>query len=355
MAALLLPAFVAVGPACNGDWSFDLPVEAAAPDTRYASACTAWAKSLCAYEQLCEYSVWESVDQCVAREALSCELIADDPNVIFDEERINECKYPADCESAIPECWGTGRASAGSPCLWGQACQSGVCIGSDPSTSSTICGLCGGDLGQPCTSPSGCFSNSCGGYSASHPGQQVCGPFAKLGDTCGMGMPLCAAGLACSNAGGQSYRCAMPTPYASPGQPCDSSLHCSSGACVSTASGTEECAPFASLGAACGTDTAYCAIGLACRNQEDDAEAGHCVVSPVMGYGAACNAEEDTCAGFGACAGNCTSSAENGPLCCVPPIEDGQPCNETLYVGCLPPAQCIAGRCIFPALGDCAP
>jgi hypothetical protein len=356
IATWLLPALVGVGQACNGDSRFNLPVEPASPDINDATACTAWAKSFCAYQELCDYFVWENVDQCVAREVLSCELIAADPDVIFDEERVSGCKYPEDCESAIPQCWGTGRSPAGSPCLWDQACQSGGCLGSDPSASTTICGVCGGELGQPCASASGCFSNSCGAFGTAQPGQEVCGPFAKLGDACGEGMPFCGPSLACSDPGEGAFRCVAPTPYALPGQPCEASLLCLSGVCAAGEAGAKECAPFASLGAACGTNLPYCAGGLECSSQEDDAETGHCIVAPLTGYGAGCNPMDDTCTGFGVCLASCASPPDGGGgWCCAAPVGDGDSCSDTQEVGCLPPAQCIAGRCIFPTVADCSP
>jgi len=129
---------------CSGDWTFALPpVEAGVPDTQFESACTAWAQSSCAYQQRCYsgiYFDWQSIDECVARETLGCELAAADENVSFDENRIRECQFPDDCASEPPNCFPPGKTATGSACLWNAACQSGVCTGGG--TGNSVCGTC---------------------------------------------------------------------------------------------------------------------------------------------------------------------------------------------------------------------
>jgi hypothetical protein len=144
---ILLPAAaspLALAPGCSGDWSFMLPaVEAGAPDTRFESACTAWARSSCGYEARCLMGIhfgWQSVGECVARETLACELAAADEDVSFDEAGISGCQYPNDCASEPPNCFPPGRAAPGQACLRNAACQSGVCIGGG--TPFALCGAC---------------------------------------------------------------------------------------------------------------------------------------------------------------------------------------------------------------------
>jgi hypothetical protein len=360
LTTLLVPAWVIVSQGCSGESSFDLPVAREEPSTRYASACSAWARSFCQYQMLCNfpYSAWNDQAQCVARQTLACELIAADPNVRFDANRVAQCSFPKDCFGALPQCWETGRAPAGSPCLWDQACQSGGCIGAYGTNYSNLvgsCGVCGSHPGQPCTSASDCFSNSCGAYAKGQPDEQVCGPFGSPGDLCGGGLPICASGL-CSDRGSASvFRCVAPAPHALPGQPCDGQVACVSGACSTDDGGAGTCAPLRTLGEACGTLGPYCGPGLECRSLEADAGPRHCVAVPREGYGAGCSIDDDTCTGFGACGGPCTPPAEDGGWCCVAPAADGESCDDAMGVGCLPPSSCIAGHCIFLTVGDCSP
>jgi hypothetical protein len=357
ISALLLPAFMALGQACNGDWSFNLPVLEGSPATQYSSACAAWARSFCQYQYLCDlpYFSWESVDQCAARQTLSCELIAADPNVVFDEERISHCTFPDDCTTPMPVCWGVGRAPGGSPCLWPEECQSGICGDSDPAESSQVCGVCGAEPGQPCASPSDCFSDSC---VASPGGGQVCAPYARLGEPCGPGLPSCFQPdleLTCSSYVGEGGLCLE---FRSFGQPCDSSVLCPSGPCP--ASAEARCPAAGKSGDPCGYGVSLCGDGLSCTTL-GDAQAGVCTeldggLTPLLSaYGAACSMNEDNCQGFGSCVAACSPPAQDGGFCCLPPAKDGEPCNVLLGEGCLPPAQCIASRCIFPTVGDCSP
>jgi hypothetical protein len=349
----LLAALLFVGGACSGDWTFTLPAaDAGVPDTRYASACTAWAKSFCAYDALCSPSPppWQSIEQCTARQVLSCELIAADPDVRFDEKRVGECRYPTDCMSEVPNCWADGRAPSGSPCVWGPACKSGICQGSYPYTSSLVCGVCGTAPGQPCMASDACFSGSCGS-SATTPA--VCAPFASAGDSCGPGLPACGTGLACSS--GFSEQTGQCDVERSPGEPCDSSIYCTSGACLAAdGAGMRVCALLAKVGDVCGLDEPFCEPSLTCAF--GSGTVGQCVDAPPVATGAVCYGAAHSnvfspCLGFGTCGGICTPNVP-GNLCCMPPSADGDPCDSVQ--GCLPPAQCIAGRCAFPSIEDCA-
>jgi hypothetical protein len=301
---VLLAACLLIGLGCSGEESFALPpLEGGAPETRHQAACTAWAQSICGYERRCDRASfrWQTVDQCTARETLRCELMAGDPSVAFDDARVGGCQYPSDCTSEIPPCWPAGKTREGLPCLWGTACQSGVCSGA--ASSLGVCGVC------------------------------LCGAGCPSGQTCGVQ----GAAAAC-----------VPAPRAS-GQPCATSSDCQSGLCAAADGGQAVCAAFAAIGDGCGTGEPFCGSDAYCDATE------YCSAFSLAPYGAACGPAGDGgayafCGGFAACIGE-----SGAPGSCIPPVGDGEPCDPNGGLHCLPPAQCIASHCIFPSVADCAP
>jgi len=295
----VLAAILLVAQGCTGEESFALPpLEASAPDSRNQVVCATWARSSCAYDERCSGAidtVWQNLDTCVARETLACELAADDPDVSFDEGRVRDCPFPSDCTSPRPTCWPPGKAPGGSPCLWGEACQGGLCLGS---ASLGVCGIC------------------------------LCGAGCPAGEIC---QPASAAGTC--------------VPEAPPVDgPCVSSSECPSGLCEAVTDASGQCAPFATAGQACGDgkplcrDDAYCDDTRLCR-----------VISSAP-FGATCGSPVDGgaftfCGGFATCVGGA----------CVAPARDGDRCDPNQGIGCVWPAQCIESHCVFPTLADCVP
>jgi hypothetical protein len=283
-------------PACSGRESFALPPVAiiGTPSTRYEAACTAWASSNCDYEQRCDvggFLQWSDRDQCVARSTLTCELMAEDPEVSFDEARVQGCQLPSDCAAPVPVCWPPGGARLGQPCVWNEACRSGICF-HPPDVG--ICGVCVCEL--------------------------QCGP----GQACQL-----------DSAGG---RC-IDLPHA-PGEPCTASRDCESRQCPSAAAGSSMCSPFAMLGDPCGGNgMPQCQPDLTC-----DPGTSQCNTTAYVGFNASCEMDGGPvlgCRGFASCTGGV----------CVPPAGDGEPCTGDFQ--CAPPAECIANRCVFPSPADC--
>jgi hypothetical protein len=282
-------------PGCSGEESFALPpVPVGVPNTRYEDACAAWARSDCEYDDRCGLGLqWDSLDQCVARTKLSCELLAADPGVSFDEERVRGCQLPSDCTTPLPVCWPPGNTPVGQSCVWNEACHSRQCVGV-VSASLGICGLCVCDV--HCPPGQGCEPDITGG-------------------TC------------------------VPLPHA-PGEACSLSRDCVSGACASADSGPMSCSPFTQFGDPCGDGMPPCQPGLICD------PTNRCNTTLPARYGAPCGPPEDggpdlICDGFAICT--------EGK--CAPPADDGQPCSPGTL--CTWPAQCIAKQCVFPTVADC--
>jgi hypothetical protein len=289
---------VAAAPGCSGEWSFALPpVEGGTPDPRYAPACGAWARSYCGYHQQCDgfFFVWPTLDQCIEREQIFCQLAALDPNVVFDEARLGSCRYPSACVSNVASCWPAGRGLTGAPCLSGQACRSGVCAGAQ--SAQGVCGVC------------------------------------TCGDGCGPGQ-ICNV----ANDGGTC----LPAPRDA-GEACSGGADCASTFCALSEAGSPVCAPFVDAGDPCSGSGPLCASGLYCGT------GGQCSVPERAAYDAACGLPDDggtlmVCGGYGTCLGTC-----------VAPARDQQECDPASGVNCVWPAKCLARHCVFPTLADCSP
>jgi len=302
LAAALCPALLAAG--CDGESSFAIPfVDAGAPGDRNAAVCAAWAEGLCAHENACSFLLtWTDPAQCVQRETLRCELIASDRDVAFDPTRVTACSEPDAGDCSVPYgslCLDQGRGKVGAPCVWDDGCESGACdYGFDPVTGDpAACGTC--------------QLEPCGGAC---PSGQEC----ILSDD---------AGAICGTVAG-------------PGDPCTRPDNCT-GFYYCAADGT--CAPDAELGDPCGEGSPPCAGGnLYCDGTQ------HCSVIMAAPYGAACGivgSDTYVCAGSGTCD---PTSGE-----CLPPAPDGDVCDDSQGLGCLPPARCILNHCVFPSFALC--
>lgn len=326
--------FASLAPACEGESSFVIPVaDAGAPDGRNESACTAWARVLCAYDAGCATVAafyWTDAAQCVARTTLRCELLAADPHVAFDPTMLASCREGGAGDCADPfgkDCFGPGREANGAACVWAEDCQSGQCIVAvDLTTGYTPpCGVC-----QPLPCNGSCPS-----------GQQcrsVDGGSACIPDPCDGG---CSGGLQCheSNDGGAS--CIV---LAGLGEPCSADSDCE---LVYYCGPSSTCSPVSHIGDACMSGPA----GPPCVDPDSYCDGiggapGVCRSVLNVPYGGACDGVDKVCAGAGAC------DPTDGQ--CLPPASDGDVCDELQGLGCLPPARCIQHRCVFPSFAFCA-
>jgi hypothetical protein len=283
-------------------------MDAGFPGTRYESVCAGWAARYCLAQQGCPFSVrWEEPDQCVQRTTLSCEMVANNPDVSFDPARLEACATPDAGVCSVPGmCLGPGRAPLGAPCVINEACDSGFCAmwGRNPA-GSAWCGWC--ETITP-----------------------VCGGKCKAGEAC---IP--------TDDGGE--RCATQYPT---GGPCQKDGECFSGICDHG-----KCVPPSPpvpLGGACGADA-----GLFCELGRDFCDStSHCAPMTFAYYGQPCIGqgsltEDIVCRGYAAC-----DYSEN---LCVPPAGDGDFCDGTQALGCLYPAVCVDHVCRFPEPGTCTP
>jgi len=327
--------------ACSGEESFPLPpVPIGAPSTRYQDACTAWAQSVCSWKALCGLPFpWVSGEQCVARGTLSCELLAADPGVSFDEEGILECQFPQDCSTPPPVCWPQGRTPLGQPCLWNEACLSERCIG----VGSARLGICG-----LCAAGEGCQADTAGGTCI--PLLRGPGESCASSADCQSGQCITGNSTPESDSGNGFVMIGMGTPDAGADATYCLNGRCMADAQVPLARAPLHCAPFAQLSEPCGrNDTPECAPDLYC-----DAN-GHCSAILQAVFGGQCGMSDGatrvdggvlipSCEGFAKC--NMTTGT------CEAPADDGQPCDADH--DCVPPAACVANHCIFPTLADCS-
>ena len=315
LVAVAIAAWVVAIPACTGESSFFLPpVDAGKIDTDAASVCASWANAVCAREALCQGTdpvEWTSYDQCNQRSTLVCEVIATDPNVVFDAQEIGQCQYSTNCSTPardLPvDCLPPGRSPPGATCVFHEACATQQC---DLSTG--ICGVCA-PKPRPCGCPSG---NVCVGFEEDG------------GDKCGKIVPI--------------------------GQVCDVQDVCA-GYCAFGADGIGSCVALAGLGDSCGDG-----IGAA-PGREGTPCAGanvycdvtlHCSLIEGVPYGSPCGTPPDggpymECDGYGTC--------DPSSSICIPPAPDGEVCDESQGLGCTLPAECIGSRCLYPSLAYCGP
>ena len=297
--------------ACTGETSFPLPTwDAGAPGHEYASPCSSWAKTVCAWELRCLTelaSEWVSSEQCLARQTTECELLAADPAVPFNAPAVASCQYPSDCSAPTPGfCLPPGKSSAGAACQWNDDCASGFCdIGPN-----SPCGTC--------VAVTGCDAS-------------------------------CSDGESCARSEDGGSSCIVPPVVGQPCQPpdyvcadggiCDISDYGQPGSCIATAT----------AGQSCGLEgPPVCfdpQVELFCD------ETMHCrPFLPAM-CGQACGAVGDAgdsyqCIGWASCEYAATSL-------CVQPAGDGTLCDEEQGLSCLPPARCIDNECLFPSPGLC--
>ena len=250
------------------------------------------------------------MEQCLARSTLICEVVATDPDVVFDAERISTCRYSTDCSTFardLPvDCLAPGRSPPGAACVFHEACASSLCF-----TTSGICGICAA-LPLPC----GCSSS------------QVCAGRGPDG------------GAICDDA-------------SATGGTCMAQIECTDSYCSLGSDGRGTCIPFAGLGEVCGDGegAAPGREGTPCAGANTYCDTTlHC--SPIEGvdYTDLCGTPADggpylECAGYGTC--------DPSSNTCIEPAPDGDVCDETQGLGCLPPAECIADRCLFPSVAYC--
>jgi hypothetical protein len=241
----------------------------------------------------------------VPRFTLLCEVIASDPDVVFDAAAVAACSQPdaANCDQPAGDlCLPPGRGGVGAPCLSSESCQSGACGFNYSYGQFSPCGSC---LAKPCDG--GCPSGlHCG---LEPEGGIGCVRVLAVGDECDSG-----------NACGTSYcgpdgKCGA---LAQLGKPC-------------SGDGTGGRPPCADVDAFCADSDHTC----------------HLVTS--AGYGHACVPQVDVqyqCTGFGTC--DYTNNV------CIPPAADGEFCDEVQGLECAPPAQCRDHRCVFPSLERCS-
>jgi hypothetical protein len=301
--ALAVLAMSVLATGCDGESSFVIPPgDAGAPGSRYAVACSAWARRYCAILAGCPsvYPAWAD-GQCVPRMTLECEVVASDPDVAFDPVAVATCPdSEAGCPGLVRDlCLGPGRARVGAPCLVSEACETRACEYTYD------------ELGR---------RSSCG----------VCAPV-PCGGACPTGQ-ACTVGL---DGGASCVR------VAAAGEPCTAADDCADFYC---APATKRCGARAQPGEPCDGMN-----GPPCADPDTFCDAtAHCRRYVLEAYGEPCDTQGPDhylCAGMGTC--DFTDNV------CVPPAADGQYCDDTQGLNCLDPARCIANRCVFPSLARC--
>lgn len=289
---------------CTGEWSFPIPNEAGAIDSRFADVCTAWANAACDFADRCPYLVtaWADHTQCVWRTTLECQLVAADPGVDFDENAIRACAATdPSCAAGFPsltECLPPGTLPDGSSCVWSESCQSKACGHLlDPETQAyAMCGTCW-QATPPCT--------------VTCPGGYICAADNDGGSTC---RPPAALGESCREA------------------------NCESGTCDPV---SMLCVAGIALGASC-DDSSCTDPNTYCDSTR------HCAAQVAVPYGGACDSSGKVCIGGATCISTCKGPIPDG-FACDPP--DG----SFIYLACLRPARCMANQCLYPSPALCPP
>ena len=313
--ALVLVLTALASTRCDGESSFAIPAwDAGFPSAQFADACSNWAESLCSYEDRCGTSIFARLEhgQCVARNVLTCELVASDPNASFDPDAVSSCLYPSDCSAPDPAvgriCLLAGKAPVGATCVRSIDCQTLYCERSfDEATGvSSTCGVCAKLCDPPCQGTNSCLLHSDGGL--------TCEQVPTIGQACSYPLALCSNGY-CRGVTAQS-----------PGV-------CTAWARFGEACGDGTTAPL------CGDADSYC-----------DQTSQRCQSFQPASYGASCESTTTAlyeCSGYGSC-----DTAQTGT--CIPPAPDGALCDVNQGLRCLPPATCIANHCLLPSLADCS-
>jgi hypothetical protein len=299
---------------CTGETSFPLPTwDAGTPGTEQGAACSAWAATVCAWEDRCLNPLaqqWTGQQQCRTREQVYCELLASDPSVPFDASAVANCAYPEDsCTTPLPGfCLSSGKAPVGAPCTFGEGCASGFC---SLDIQNDGCGVCARteSCDPPCAANEQCVGQVDGGLACIVP--------PAVGQPCVAPSYLCAAGGICQATGSGLM-----------------------GICIATASAGQSCSNLGN--------------GPVCADPNVETfcdETLHCRPFRTASYGQPCGLEGDggdvyQCIGWGSC------EYANPPIC-IPPAADGTLCDDQQGLRCLPPAQCIGARCVFPHTNEC--
>jgi hypothetical protein len=289
------------------------PADSAPAVTNPDEACAAFAPEYCKALASCGPVLFDWVygdaAKCAERAKISCLATLGANNTSITPDKVDRCRV--DLHFAV--C--TDMAVGGLPA---------ACV---PDTGKLADGAACGDDGQ-------CKSTFC----------------SKTNGNCGVCAPLSAPGSSCATA------------------PCSRGLTCS---------GAKTCVKPLALGATCvDTKTTPCAAGLSCFR-------GKCVAGAAAG--AACDTTETTapacdvlpgvfcvaksCVKVGASAagGPCGLLAKPPAVCsaggtcsnlllsgvCASAAADGATCDALKGPNCIPPAQCVSGRCTLPDPNSC--
>jgi hypothetical protein len=321
VALLLTPMFLAAVAAGCGN-------VAVAPITAM-QACADLAQAMCAKRASCTNGAGITrangdMDSCLAEEQQQCTLALAAPGTGNSPDATERCVSSfgglscTDFLNGSPPvaCTPAGSRAVGEPCAFNGQCGSAFCARAKTS----VCGTCAAppSVGDPC------LDGNC-----------------AHGQTCVNSTNTCQAIVA----GGQPCD----------GQTCSAGYNCVAADVINTGPGTCEMAG-ASVGAACGSGSASCAVilGLACGGP---AGAKTCMMITYGDDGAACGPSTDT--GRAACkAGGCYTASGPAPEAqtgtCKADVGAGGACDIMLGPQCKPPGRCVvagtstAGSCTIP-------
>jgi hypothetical protein len=266
--------------------------------TRYGSAatCEADIKAFC----INAFAAPSSGRTVAASEA----CVAAFPTWACVDDLVNQNPPPA-CQAVA------GQLSDGSPCAFGDQCQSTHCLIS----LGAACGTCAppAAAGDPCADPSDCGLGSSLGCTTD---AKKCAAWVGAGGACGSGAP-CVDGLRCvgaSSDGGTQGTCEVSV--STPGGACDPS-----GA---------QCSQYA---------------GLAC-----DTQSQQCVTASLVGAGQPCGLVGTALVYCKA--GACVPTG-TGTSTCQAYSDVGGPCDVASGPGCISPSRCVVASGGSATSGTC--
>jgi hypothetical protein len=270
------------------------------------------------------------IGTCLARLKLSCVLEYGAPGSGWTADGMIACAEAIQSASCLHSYWGNppsacepppGLLPNGSVCAYATQCMSGYCKVDGYKS----CGVCSPrvEVGGSCTEAAGC----------------------KPGDSCVCtGSDKCNG--QCSAGGGEGDLC--------PPLLCSAGLYCGDGRCKPQA--TTPGAPCSFQGEQCAGD-----LGLSCNYDTFQCELFH-----VYDVGQECSTgpwhpggfSEHSCRGGADCKLTGVTDGGYGVYTCMAPLADGEDCvteqylmpgvpipDLTYYEACLPPAQCLNGKC----------
>ncbi|MFO0586909.1 MAG: hypothetical protein U0441_05195 [Polyangiaceae bacterium] len=335
------------------------PVTCAAPDACHDAGTCNPATGTCSNPNKADGSTCDDGNACTATDTCQSGACVGASPVICTAS--DACHDAGTCNPATGMCTNPNKANGsacddGNPCTKTDACQSGLCLGTNPviCTASDAChnaGTCDPATGM-CSNPNKANGSPCNDGNACTK-TDVC----QLGACIGTNPVTCTASNACHDVGTCNPATGVcSNPNKADGSPCNDSNACTA---------TDTC----QSGTCIGASPVVCTASDACHNAGSCIPATGACTNPIKANGTSCSdgnacTQTDTCQS-GACVGgssvNCgasdpchvagTCNPATG-VCSNPNKADGSACND--FNACTQTDTCQSGACVGANPVTCA-